>query len=736
MEQEESAPMGAEGALPHPLPEAEPMEVQDIRDALVIRERDLFLLTDPRGEVPQSNSDGYGLYYEDTRYLSAYEFSFSSEKPLVLLSTAEPGYSSEHVLTNRSMLDAEGTYVPRGTIEVRRQRVVQDVLEETVRVTNFNAFPVALDLVFRFAADFADIFEVRGFQPRQPASPPRAFFRGSDLVMEYRGRDGRKRQTRVYFSPAPASREVDGGVAAVRFRLELAPRTEMSVRLIITVNGRLDVPRGVERFAIVEREYGAWLTEATRIETNNDFFNAVLGRSVADLRMLWNHQPAGPGYPAAGTPWYDTLFGRDSCMVGIQTLWLKPQMARDCLASLARWQGMKFDPWRDEQPGKILHELRQGELTRTGDLPFSPYYGSVDSTPLFLLLAGEYYRWTADLELLGQLETNLRAALHWLQRHGDTNRDGYIDYEKRSTKGLVNQGWKDSQDGIVHADGTLVEPPVALVEVQGYVYAALLTVAPILQALGDETMAADLRHQAVELKSRFNRDFWTEDGFLALALDGKGRPAASVTSNAGQALWACIVEEKRTQQVVERLMQDDMFSGWGIRTLSALSPRFNPQGYHLGTVWPHDNSIIAMGFKRCGREEELNRLVTALFDAAQSFPYYRLPELFGGSERTAHRAPVPYPVACRPQAWAAGAFPLMTQAILGLCPDAPNHRLDIVRPLLPPWLRRVRVYNLRVGEMGVDLQYDRYGQRTDVQVLRVHGRLDVQVQDRWPQPTP
>ncbi len=728
------ATAGQDRPLPRPLPEAEPMEVQDIRDALVIRERDLFLLTNPAGEVPRGNRDGYGLYYEDTRYLSTYEFSFSSEAPLVLLSTAEPGYSSEHVLTNRSMLDVEGRPVPRGTLEVRRLRVIQDVLEETVRVTNYNASPVTLDLIFRFAADFADIFEVRGFQSRQPASPSPPVFRDSSLTMEYRGRDGRRRQTRVLFSPPPWTAEAIGSEAVVTFRLSLAPRTGTAVRLVFSLDGRLDVGQAVERFGLVEREYATWLTEATRVETDNDFFNAVLGRSLADLRMLWNYQPAGPGYPAAGTPWYDTLFGRDTCITGIQTLWLKPQIARDCLASLAKWQGMKFDPWRDEQPGKILHELRQGELTRTGELPFSPYYGSVDSTPLFLLLAGEYYRWTGDVDLLSQLETNLRAALHWVQRHGDQNGDGYVDYEKRSAKGLVNQGWKDSQDSIIHADGTLVEPPTALVEVQGYVYAALLSLVPVFRALGDEAMAQDLLQRAADLRQRFNRDFWTKEGFLALALDGAGQQARSVTSNAGQALWACIVDEERAQRVVNRLMEDDMFSGWGIRTLSSLSPGFNPLGYHLGTVWPHDNSIIAMGFKRCGREEELNRVITALFDAAQAFPYYRLPELFGGAERSAHRAPVPYPVACRPQAWAAGAFPLMTQAMLGLCPDAANRRLDIVRPVLPAWLRRVRVCNLSVGPAQVDLQYDRFGPRTDVQVLRVNGRLEVQVVDRWPTP--
>jgi len=714
------------------LPEAEPMGVQDIREALVIRERDLFLLTDVSGQIPPGNLNGYGLYYADTRYLSGYDFTFAAAEPVVLLSTAELGYSSEQVLTNPSMPSLEGRKIPRGTIEVRRLRVVEDALEETLRVTNYNVFPVSADLVFRFEADFADIFEVRGHEreSRGELRPP--FLRDSTLTMAYKGKDGHTRQTLIIFTPAPLSVETDSRGAVVTFRVSLAHRESAAIRLLVTVDGRLEAAQGVERFGIVAQEYGSWLNEATRIYTDNDFYNAVLERSLADLRMLWNYEGQGGAYPAAGTPWYDTLFGRDSSIVGLQTLALKPHIARNCLATLARWQGKKFDPWRDEEPGKILHELRQGELTQTGELPFSPYYGSIDSTPLFLWLAAEYYQWTGDLELLQSLETNLRAALHWLQEYGDTNGDGYVDYEKRSAKGLVNQGWKDSSDAIIHADGAPVQPPTALVEVQGYVYAALRKLAPVFAALGDSETAERLRRDVANLKRRFNRDFWLPEGFYALALDGQGRPAASITSNPGHALWSGIAYQGHAKQVAERLMRNDMFSGWGIRATSTTSPRYNPFGYHLGTVWPHDNSIIAMGFKRYGFEDELNEVATALFDAARAFPYYRLPELFGGAARSAHHAPVPYPVACRPQAWAAGAFPLITQAILGLCPDGPHNRLCIVRPVLPEWLANVQVEGLRVGQGEADLYYERRAGRTRVHVLDVRGDLKVEMVRRWP----
>ncbi len=718
------------------LPEAEPMAIQDIRDALVIRERDLFLLTDIAGQVPRANTNGYGLYYADTRYLSGFEFSFALARPMVLLSTAELGYSSEQVLTNPTLVDVEGHRVPSGTIEVRRLRVLEDVMEETLRVTNYNGHPVLLELVFRFAADFADIFEVRGHEPefRGEVDPP--LWRHAALTMGYKGRDGHRRETLIMFEPRPQSVQTDTEVALVTYRLALKPRESGSIRLVITLDGRLEAAQGVERYGVVRHEYDTWLAGATQVRSDNEFFNAVLQRSLSDLRMLWNHHDTGAGYPAAGTPWYDTLFGRDSAIVGLQTLALKPDIARDCLVSLARWQGKKFDSWRDEEPGKILHERRQGELTQTGELPFSPYFGSVDSTPLFLWLAGEYFAWTGDLALLAQLETNLRAGLHWLAKYGGLSEGGYLSYQRRSPRGLVNQGWKDSRDAICHEDGSLCEPPIALVEVQGYAHAAQRSLARVFAALGHPKLAASLEVQAKALARRFNRDFWLDAGFYALALDGSGRRAASIASNAGHALFAGIANRAHAGKIVRRLMQPDMFSGWGIRTLSANSVRHNPLGYHMGTVWPHDNSIIAMGFKRYGYEDQLNELASALFDAARAFPYYRLPELFGGEERSVHQQPVPYPVACRPQAWAAGAIPLVTQAILGLCPDAAGKRLFIVRPRLPPWLQLVHVTGLRVGKSEVDLGYIRRGNKTQVEILDVRGDLRVERKRSWPEPAP
>ncbi|MGD0205218.1 MAG: amylo-alpha-1,6-glucosidase [Dehalococcoidia bacterium] len=704
------------------------MLIRDIRDALVIREQDLFLLTDTSGNIPPDNPSGFGLYHLDTRHLSVYDFSFADARPVVLLSTAELGFSEEQVLTNPAMPCLQGRILPRGTVEARRQRVVEDVLEETLCVTNYNIFPIEIDVVYTLDADFADIFEVRGIKRKKRGQilPPR--MEDGTMVFAYDGLDGRRRETRVSFSEPPFSTKE----GQVTFRLSLGHRESATIRLLVAADGRSKVARGTELLVTISSRYREWMESGAQVITNNEFFNAVLERSFSDLRMLWNRDGDG-GYLAAGTPWYDTLFGRDSAIVAMQTLAYKPEIACHSLKMLARWQGKKLDPWRDEEPGKILHEWRQDEMTATGELPFSPYYGSVDSTPLFLLLAGEYYAWTADLELLRTLEPNLRAALHWIDVLADIDGDGYIEYEARSAVGLLNQGWKDSPDGIINADGTLAKPPIALVEVQGYVYAAKKKLASAFVALGDEKLAERLRREAAQLKRRFNRDFWLEESnFFALALDGDNHQVAAITSNPGQALWTGIVQRRLASAVADVLMRNDMFSGWGIRTLSTASNRFNPLGYHLGTIWPHDNSIIAMGFKKYGFEDELNEVATALFDAARSFTHYRLPELYAGSARSIQYTPVPYPVACRPQAWAAGTFPLILQAILGLAPNAPEGELLIVRPRLPYWLDSVQVRNLRVGQGSADLLFSRRGVRTRLEVLAVRGRLRVSAVRAWP----
>jgi glycogen debranching enzyme len=707
------------------------MGIEDIRDALVIRERSCALLTDTQGNAPPGNTQGFGLYHADTRHLSGYRFTLNGSDAVMLLSTAELGYAMEQVMTNRTMLTHDNRRIRRGTIEVRRQRTIADALEERLRVTNFNPFPVTLALRYDFSADFADIFDVRGYRRERRGTAHEAEVDERKIRYAYTGIDGHERETTVSTDTTPLA--IDGG--SMLFRVNLQGRETTTLRLTIAVDQReaKSSTPSVTRFDMVAEDYRRWTSTATQVFTDNEFFNRVIQRSLNDVRMLWSENEDGEAFPAAGTPWFDALFGRDSCIVSMQMLAYKPEMARATLRLLAKWQGHKLDHSHDEEPGKILHELRFDELSRANELPYGPYYGSIDSTPLFLNLLTEYFAWTADLRIVRELLPAVRAALTWMDTYGDPTGEGYLAYEKHSDKGLVNQGWKDSYDAIVHTDGTLAAPPIALAEVQGYAYAARRKLAPIFERLGERELASANRTQADALRRRFNDEFWLEDQrFFAMALDGQRRPVATVSTNPAHCLWSGIVDQGRAAELVSRLMQNDVFSGWGLRTLANGSPRYNPIGYHVGSVWPHDNSIAAMGFKMYGFEDELNELATALFDATTSFPYFRLPELFGGESRSAHNAPVPYPVACRPQSWAAGAFPFITQAMLGIKAEAPERRLRIVNPRLPYWLNSVHVRGLRVGNGHVTLQYRRDASGTRVEVQKATAGIDVVVSNRWP----
>ena len=716
--------------------EAEPMAIEDIRDALVVRANGLFLLTDKHGNVPHGNESGFGLYRADTRYLSGYEFACTTAPLVMLLSTAGLGYASEQVLTNPSMTSIDGRMMPRETVEVRRQRLVDGALFETVRVTNFNAFPVRLDFEFRFAADFADIFQVRGKERRKQGQHLSPVCDERCVMLRYYSLDGRLETTRLEFDRTPDTLTPNTAV----FKLELGPREQTAVGIAIRVHDGTDMPKpyastkpadqGNQR--AVAAEYRRWRSGCTEVLTSNEIFNAVLDQALNDVRTLWNADGQSSGFLAAGSPWFDTLFGRDSLIASLQLLAFTPEVARNTLIRLGSEQGTVVDEWRDEEPGKILHELRSGEMTRTGELPFGRYYGSIDSTPLYLVLAAEYWRWTGDLRLMRRLKPNLVACLEWAKRWGDRDGDGYLEYQREAAEGLLNQGWKDSGNAIVHRDGQLAMPTIALVEVQAYLYAGLMGLAEIADALHDTKLAGNARHQARSLRRRFNRDFWIPDSrFYALALDGKKKRVESIASNPGHALFAGIVPLERGPAVAARLMQGDMFTGWGIRTLSAGAATYNPMGYHIGSVWPHDNSLIAAGFKRYGQEPLLNDLASALYDTARSMEYYRLPELFCGLPRSVEGQPVPYPVACRPQAWAAGTIPMLLTSILGLCPNAPGGALSIVCPQLPGWLDRVDVRNLHVAGRSLNLRFELRNRRTHLTVVD-SGGLNVGVVKRWP----
>jgi glycogen debranching enzyme len=472
------------------------------------------------------------------------------------------------------------------------------------------------------------------------------------------------------------------------------------------------------------------MTGATVVESSNPLFNKIIRRSLLDLQMLRSRLD-GLHYFAAGIPWFNTLFGRDACITAIQTMPFGHSVASQTLQLLARYQATTLDVFRDAEPGKILHEYRTGELARSGLIPQSPaYYGTVDATLLFLILMAEYVNWSGDLELARKLRPNVDAALGWIDNYADHDGDGYLDYAGEYRNGLINQGWKDAGNSIPNADGSQVKPPVAVCEVQAYLYRAWRQTAALLRTLGEGPHALALEKRAADLRERFERDFWSEElGCYVLALQRGGQPAAVVSSNAGQVLWGGIAKQERARRVVERLMQPDMFSGWGVRTLSNGEKTYNPISYHLGSVWPHDNALIAAGFERYGEDVAALRLFSGLFDAASNLRDYRLPELYSGYERReGEHHPVGFPVACSPQAWAAGALPHMLWTVLGLRANAPERRLRIVRPVLPRWLDWLELRRIRVGDACLDLRFERAGSGTPVTVdiLGKVGEVDIE----------
>ncbi|HYY16543.1 MAG TPA: amylo-alpha-1,6-glucosidase, partial [Gammaproteobacteria bacterium] len=580
---------------------------------------------------------------------------------------------------------------------------------------------------------------VRGALPPEEGKlhPPR--WNEGILCFLYHGADRMYRSLSIHFAPTPDYTE--GSTAQFLLRLKSEERVQISIWLTLAESQELsDVqPKAYEHpdarslSKNLRSTSDSWLANHTQVRSDNLFLNRILDRSWRDLHML-KSQLEGYEYFAAGVPWFVTLFGRDSLIAALEALAYAPDMAEHTLRLLAGYQGRTVDPERDEEPGKMLHELRIGEMARLHEIPQTPYYGTIDATLLFLILLGRHAAWTGNLNLFHELRAPIEKALAWMAAYGDRNGDGYLEYQSASHQGLANQGWKDSGDAIVNDDGSLAIPPIALVEVQGYAYLAKTTLADLYQRAGEPEWAERLRREAEELRARFNQDFWlAERGIYALALQAEGRPAAVVSSNPGHALWSGIADPDKARRTVERLMAEDMFSGWGIRTLSTKERRYSPIGYHLGTVWPHDNALIAAGCRRYGCDDAALRLFNGLFEAATNFTHYRLPEVFSGFDREDYEVPVPYPVACHPQAWAAAAMPFMLETLLGLTPEAFDHRLLIIHPLLPDFIGSLEVRRLRVGSASADLRFKRTSDGTvAVDVLNIAGRLDIELKPKAP----
>ncbi|MGI8927586.1 MAG: amylo-alpha-1,6-glucosidase [Tepidiformaceae bacterium] len=705
----------------------EPQPVGNITNCAVLRRDGISILSLPDGDIDCDREPGTGLYFRDTRYVSRLRLSFGGVPPSLLdAREVEGGLSA--VWTNPPITVAGGTPpLPAQTLLMRRERRLEETLTDSLTVSNYGGRPVDVDLRVEFDADFQDIFAIRGVQ-RQSQRPGVVLETDGDRAhFCYDGADGIERRTDFRFEPRPAF--LHGRSAG--FVLHLEPGATADVRIEVCVrcgNHPGPAPEPPHQPGMRERE---WLATVTELQASDERVTGVFRRAMRDIASLRTRLGADQ-YVAAGVPWFDTLFGRDSLITGIELLPFAPGILRDALVVLSRCQASTTDPSADATPGKIAHELRWGELANIGEVPFGRYYGSVDVTPLFIFAAGEYLNWTGDIESLRGIWPALQRAMVWCYGALEDG-DGFIRYERRSARGLENQGWKDSHDAIRWPDGSMVEPPIALVEVQAYLLAAFHAYARVGRALGDGK-AADAEDESAIFAARFHEGFVDDALGYALCLDGKGRAVPTPASNTGHTLWCDAARPDLAARVASALLQPRMFSGWGIRTLSSDVTGFNPLGYHVGSVWPHDNALILHGLRRYGFDAYAAELADGLFSLAIALPEYRVPELLSGDARELRPVPTPYPVASRPHAWSAAAVPYVLASMLGLSPGGKD-QLRIIRPRLPLKMDWLRLKDLRYGEGSVDLLFRRNGSHVSVEVEEIRSGIEVVLSQDWPAET-
>jgi glycogen debranching enzyme len=694
----------------------------------ILKHGDTFAVLSPFGDMAGEAGCPDGLYHQDTRFLSQLELQLNGDCPLLLSSNQAEDNSLLPVdLANADTIAVDGSLLQRELIYVnRRQFVWRSAYYELLLIRNFDLRRHVVTLAMSFAADFADVFEVRGQKRARRGKGSAERVSPDTAALRYQGLDGIERVTELSFSPAPAQLDKNSATFVLDLgpgkwcRLALRIRCDPADRQDWTVRGWYQALR------TARRALRASSGRAASIEGSNAVFNELARRSVADLYMLITETEYGP-YPFAGIPWYSTFFGRDGIITALLTLWLDPAIAKGVLGFLAATQASETDRERDAQPGKILHEMRSGEMARLGEVPFARYYGSVDATPLFVMLVGEYFARTGDLDTVRLLWPNVIAALQWIDTDGDPDRDGFVEYHRQSETGLVNQGWKDSTVAIFHADGELAKGPIALCEVQGYVFAGKRHAATLALALGEAATAARLAAEAETLRQNFEAAFWCEElSTYALALDGEKRPCRVIASNAGHALLTRIAAPDRAERVAATLLGAGCFSGWGIRTVAQTAARYNPISYHNGSVWPHDNALIALGLARYGLKASALRVFTGLFEAASFWEPRRLPELFCGFAQR-HIAPTLYPVACSPQAWASAATFALIQASLGLHFDHRAGEIRFDRPRLPDFLERLHLRGLRLGDADVDVLFHRLDGEVAATVTRRRGAVRIVV---------
>lgn len=694
------------------------------RQLRTLKHDDTFAVLDMSGDIRLGDASVEGLYHRDTRHLSHFAIGVNGMRPLLLSSMVRDDNSALTCdYTNPGIRDDGNVLLEQDLIHLRRAQFLwRGVLFERIAVRNFDEVARNITLDFAFSADFADVFEVRGLSRARRGRIHPATVSESCVLLGYTGLDGRNRSTRICFDPSP--QRIDK--AHAQYALDLAPGGHAIIHITIRCDDKGTRRRPREAFLSGLRasrsELHRTASRAAAIESSNAIYNETIRRAVADLYMLMSRTDEGLLFPYAGIPWYSTVFGRDSLITALLMLWLDPSVALGVLKHLAANQATDINPDADAEPGKILHEVRLGEMAQIGEVPFRRYYGTVDATPLFVILAGAYLERTDDIQTIRELWPNIEAALSWIDEYGDRDGDGFVEYGAATATGLANQGWKDSYDAIFHADGRLAHGPIALVEVQAYVYSAKRTAAKIAQRLVFPARAAELTQQSEQLRKQFHRAFWSDEiGTYALALDGEKRPCLIQSSNAGYALLTGIAPEECAERLVQTLMSRESFSGWGIRTVATNAARFNPMSYHNGSVWPHDNALIALGFARYGFKEQAGKVLEALFDASMYLELRRLPELFCGFTRRRSHGPTLYPVACAPQAWAAAAPLALVQACLGLRVQPTRGTVDLLHPTLPDFLDHIIVRGLECGSVRLDIDIRRVGDQVAMHVLNSTG---------------
>jgi glycogen debranching enzyme len=697
---------------------------------MVLKNEHTFAIFDRFGDLQVLAPGKQGLYHNDTRFLSQQGFLVDGTRPLHLGSSVQDSKSLLAIDLMNPDRPASGgrAALAKGTLHIFRAKLLWgSACHEHVRLTNHGSEAAQVRIEYSFDADFVDLFEVRGMKREQRGERLAPEVSAKTVVLPYRGRDNRLRRTCIRFEPVPQA--IDVGRAA--FELQLDPGTEHHLYCTVSCEceGEPAPPRLTYETAVSENDAQrkGWLGGHCSVITSNPLMNLWLDRSAADLSMLTTQLPTGP-YPFAGVPWYSTTFGRDGIITALECLWVDPSMARGVLAFLASTQATEMDPQNDAEPGKILHEARQSEMALTREIPFGRYYGSVDSTPLFLMLAAAYWRRTGDAALVRAIWPNIMAALQWIDRYGDCDGDGFVEYARHSDEGLVQQGWKDSNDSIFHADGRLAQAPIALCEVQGYVYEGKLAAAQLATVMGDTALAKSLTDQARQLREHFQQAFWCEEiASYAIALDGRKEQCKVPSSNAGHTLWCGIASPEHAQRIIDGLMGPRFFSGWGVRTIPTGVARYNPMSYHNGSIWPHDNALIAHGMARYGSTEAAMQLFASTFDASLYVDSHRLPELFCGFPRRPGAGPTLYPVACSPQAWAAAAVFGMMQACLGLEIHADRSEIVLQAPRLPSFIDWIRISRLGAPGPSVDLHLQRYERNVGIEVMRKDADVRVTV---------